>query len=155
MNHTKLRLTLTSFWLTFTTFIKTIIMIDTVESPKKKHVGRNLQKVRVYLGVKQDALATDLGISQQAVSKIEQQEEIEEELLGKVAEKLGVSTDLIRNFDEDKAIYNINNYNYPEATISEGATTIVQQINPVEKIVELYERLLKSEREKIELLKNK
>ena len=39
--------------------------------------------------------------------------------------------------------------------ISEGATTyaIVQQINPLEKIVELYERLLKSEQDKIEILK--
>ena len=32
---------------------------------------------------------------------------------------------------------------------------IIQQINPVDKIIELYERLLQSEREKIELLKNK
>ena len=29
-----------------------------------------------------------------------------------------------------------------------------KKLNPIEKIVELYERLLKSEREKIELLKN-
>lgn len=130
-------------------------MTEALETPKKKHVGRNLQKVRVYLGVKQDALATDVGMSQQTISKIEQQEEIEDESLKKIAEALGVSPELIRNFDEEKAVYNINNYNYPEATISEGGTAIVQQINPVEKIVELYERLLKSEREKIELLKGK
>lgn len=44
---------------------------------------------------------------------------------------------------------------YKDANISEGATTyaIVQQINPLEKIVELYERLLKSEQDKIEILK--
>jgi len=129
-------------------------MTETVETPRKKHHGKNLQKVRVYLGFKQDALATDLGMSQQAVSKIEQQEEIDEELLIRIAGVLGVSPDLIKEFDEEKAIYNINSNNYREATISEGATAnaISQQVNPIDKIVELYERLLKSEKEKIEIL---
>lgn len=129
---------------------------DTMEQPVKKHVGQNLQRVRVYLGVKQDALASDLNMSQQTVSKIEQQEEIEDDLLKQIADALGVSPELIRNFDLERAVYNINHNNYREATISEGATTyaISQQVNPVEKIVELYERLLKSEREKIEILKS-
>jgi len=129
---------------------------DTMEIPAKKHIGQNLQRVRVYLGVKQDALAFDLKMSQQTVSKIEQQEEIEDDLLKQIADALGVSPELIRNFDLERAVYNINHNNYREATISEGATTyaISQQVNPVEKIVELYERLLKSEREKIEILKS-
>jgi transcriptional regulator with XRE-family HTH domain len=132
-------------------------MTESVETPKTKHVGRNLQKIRVYLGIKQDALATDLGMSQQTISKLEQQEEIEEEPLKKLAEALGVSPELIRNFDEERAVYNINSHNYREATINEGGNALAaaQVFNPVEKIVELYERLLKSEREKIELLKNK
>ena len=46
---------------------------DTMEMPVKKNVGRNLQRVRIYFGIKQDALAKDLGMSQQTVSKIEQQ----------------------------------------------------------------------------------
>lgn len=124
----------------------------TTEMPAKKHDGKNLQKVRVHLGVKQEVLAADLGMSQQAISKIEQQEEIEDELMARIAEILGVSPELIKNFDEEKAIYNINNNNYRDATIAEGATAVVQQINPIEKIVELYERLLKSEREKIDIL---
>jgi transcriptional regulator with XRE-family HTH domain len=128
-------------------------MISEITEPVlKKHVGKNLQRIRVYLGMKQEALAADLGISQPAVSNIEQQEEIEDELLKKIADILGVSPDIIRRFDEDRAIYNINNNNYRDAKIAEGATAIVQQVNPVEKIVELYERLLKSEREKIEIL---
>lgn len=122
--------------------------------PIKKHHGRNLQKVRVHLGIKQETLAADLAMSQQAISKIEQQEEIEDELMSKIAEVLGVSPELIKNFDVERAVYNINNNNYRDATINEGATTVVQQINPLEKIVELYERLLKSEREKIEILSN-
>jgi transcriptional regulator with XRE-family HTH domain len=130
---------------------------ETMEKTTKRHVGRNVQKVRVYLGVKQEAMAVDLGISQPEVSKIEQQEEIDDELLSKISGVLGVSPEVIREFDIERAIYNINSYK--DATISDGATTTVyaasQQINPIEKIVELYERLLQSEREKIELLKNR
>ncbi|GAE84243.1 hypothetical protein JCM10512_2574 [Bacteroides reticulotermitis JCM 10512] len=51
------------------------------ERTSRRHVGRNLQKIRVYLGMKQEALATDLGVSQQEISKIEKQDEIDEGLL--------------------------------------------------------------------------
>lgn len=122
----------------------------------RRHVGRNLQRIRVYLGMKQEALAADLGVNQQVISKIEKQEEIEEGLLTKIAEVLGISTEVIKDFDVEKTIFNISHHNYRDANIAEGATTyaIAQQINPLEKIVELYERLLKSEQEKIEILKN-
>lgn len=54
------------------------------------------------------------------------------------------------DFDQDaKETYEYNN--------SAGAIATVyahnQQINPIEKVVELYERLLKSEQEKIEILR--
>ena len=129
------------------------MVAETTDKLRKRHTGRNVQRVRMYFGVKQEALAADLGISQQEVSKIEQQEEIEEEMLSQIANVLGVSSEVIRDFDVERAIYNINN-SYNDATITEGSTAVVLQINPIEKIVELYERLLKSEREKIELLKN-
>ena len=85
----------------------------------------------------------------------QKQEEIEEDFLKRIAEVLGISEEVIKDFDVEKTIFNINHHNYKDANISEGATTyaIVQQINPLEKIVELYERLLKSEQDKIEILK--
>lgn len=123
----------------------------------ENHTGPNVENIRILLGIDQEVLATGLGISKQEVSVIEKQEEVEEGLLLRIAEVLGVSSETIRNFDVEKAVYNINSYK--DATISEGATATVyaalQQINPIEKIAELYERLLQSEREKIELLKNK
>ncbi len=123
------------------------------EKINKKHDGHNVQRVRVYLGVKQDVLASDLGISQSEISKIEQQDEIDDELLTKIAGVLCVSPEVIRDFNLEKAIYNINNIR--DNTFEQGSTSIAQQFNPVDKIIELYERLLQSEREKIELLKNK
>lgn len=129
--------------------------VEIKEKENRRHVGRNLQRIRVYLGMKQEALAADLGVNQQIISKIEKQEEIEEGFLKRIAEVLGVSEEVIKDFDVEKTIFNINHHNYKDANISEGATTyaIVQQINPLEKIVELYERLLKSEQDKIEILK--
>ena len=124
--------------------------VEIKEKENRRHVGRNLQRIRVYLGMKQEALAADLGVNQQVISKIEKQEEIEEGFLKRIAEVLGISEEVIKDFDVEKTIFNIK-----DANISEGATTyaIVQQINPLEKIVELYERLLKSEQDKIEILK--
>ena len=129
--------------------------VEIKEKENRRHVGRNLQRIRVYLGMKQEALAADLGVNQQVISKIEKQEEIEEGFLKRIAEVLGISEEVIKDFDVEKTIFNINHHNYKDANISEGATTyaIVQQINPHEKIVELYERLLKSEQDKIEILK--
>ena len=129
--------------------------VEIKEKENQRHVGRNLQRIRVYLGMKQEALAADLGVNQQIISKIEKQEEIEEGFLKRIAEVLGISEEVIKDFDVEKTIFSINHHNYKDANISEGATTyaIVQQINPLEKIVELYERLLKSEQDKIEILK--
>ena len=129
--------------------------VEIKEKENRRHVGRNLQRIRVYLGMKQEALAADLGVNQQVISKIEKQEEIEEDFLKRIAEVLGISEEVIKDFDVEKTIFNINHHNYKDANISEGGTTyaIVQQINPLEKIVELYERLLKSEQDKIEILK--
>lgn len=129
--------------------------VEIKEKENRRHVGRNLQRIRVYLGMKQEALAADLGVNQQIISKIEKQEEIEEGFLKRIAEVLGISEEVIKDFDVEKTIFNINHHNYKDGNISEGATTyaIVQQINPLEKIVELYERLLKSEQDKIEILK--
>ena len=52
--------------------------VEIKEKENRRHVGRNLQRIRVYLGMKQEALAADLGVNQQVISKIEKQEEIEE-----------------------------------------------------------------------------
>ena len=40
-----------------------------MEKQEKRHMGQNLQRIRVYLGVKQDTLASDLKMSQQSVSR--------------------------------------------------------------------------------------
>lgn len=127
--------------------------METTRMLNRRHVGRNVRKIRIFFGIKQESLAADLGISQQEVSMIEQQDEIGEELLSKIAGVFNISSGIIRDFDVDKAINNINNAR--GNTFEQGGTSIARQFNPLDKIVELYERLLQSEREKIELSKNR
>jgi transcriptional regulator with XRE-family HTH domain len=111
------------------------------------HIGRKISRIRELRGMKQEALAAELGISQQAVSKIEQSEDIDGESLEKIAKVLGVTVEGLKHFTEDSVFNNINNFH---------DNSIQNNFNPIEKVIELYERLLQSEREKVELLsKNK
>lgn len=128
---------------------------------KALHIGRKISRIRELRGMKQEALALELGISQQAVSKIEQSAEVEDDALSKIAAVLGVSAEAIKNYSDEAVIYNIQN-NY-EGSNNHGANVGHQfNFNPIEKLVELfeenkslYERLLASEKEKVELLKDK
>lgn len=82
--------------------------------------------------------------TQQTISKIKQSEIVEEETLGKIAKVLGVTTQSIKNFIEDAII----NYFHDQSSFNFQCT-----FNPLDKVMELYERLLQAEREKNELLK--
>jgi transcriptional regulator with XRE-family HTH domain len=130
------------------------------------HQGRNVKRFREMLGVKQEALALDLGQdwSQKRISLLEQKEVIDPALLQQIADALKVPAEAIKNFDEEKAIYNIqNNYEGSNANASNvGPAAFMNYqctFNPLEKWVEameenkkLYESLLKSERDKVALL---
>ncbi|SDF43390.1 DNA-binding transcriptional regulator, XRE-family HTH domain [Mucilaginibacter pineti] len=124
--------------------------------PNTKHIGRKINRIRELRGIKQETFAVELGISQQTVSRLEQSEEIEEDMLEKIANVLGVTSEGIKNFSEE-AVFNIigNNYHDNSSSVQYQCT-----FNPIDKLVEvfeenkkLYEQLLASEREKVELLK--
>jgi len=136
--------------------------MESKTNANKMHIGRKISRIREIRGIKQDILALELGVSQQAISKIEQSEDIEDSTLEKIAAALGISTDAIKNFNED-AVFNIisNTFNSNDSSTL-NAINAQCSFNPIDKVVELYnekvallERLLQSEREKLELLKNK
>lgn len=120
--------------------------------PKKSHIGRNIARIRAFRGIKQATLAAELGWQQQQLSELEKQEDIPNEILEQIADLLGVTVDVIKEFDERAVIYNINHYNdIHDNTYNAGSSTITYS-EPNEKIVELYERLLnflESEKAKI------
>ncbi|HVX26309.1 MAG TPA: helix-turn-helix transcriptional regulator [Parafilimonas sp.] len=125
-----------------------------MEQPKQKHRGRQLQRVREMLGVKQLTLAAKTNLSQQYISKLEQSETIADDVLEQLAQALEVPADLIRNFDEEKAIYNIqsnNIYNDHAYNSSQHYQPTINH-NPIDEIAELFQKLLESEKEKVQLL---
>jgi len=133
-------------------------MTDT--TMKNVHEGRNVKRFREMMGIKQDALARELGQdwNQQKISLLEQKESIGSPLLEQVAAILKVPVEAIRSFDEDTALVNIQN-NYEGA--NNGVTNVAAYqkyeqctFNPLDKVMELFERLLESEREKTQLMKD-
>ena len=109
----------------------------------QRHIGQNIRKIRLLRGMKQDTFARELGIAQQNVSKMEKKKEITDEQLEKVSRVLRASVEAIKGFDENTIINNnilndqVNNYN----------------INPIEKVAEIFKDLLIIRDEEIQRLK--
>ena len=123
---------------------------------KPNHIGRKIARIRELRGMKQEALAHELGISQQSVSHMEQSESLEDSKLEEVAKVLGVTKEGIENFSEE-AILNIigNTYHVDNSSaVNYGCT-----FNPLDKLIaayeekeKLYERLVQAEKDKVSYL---
>lgn len=136
-----------------------LLFVTMSTATKPNHIGHKISRIRELRGLKQESLAYELNVSQQTVSKIEQSETVEDQLLAQIAEILGVTPEGIKNFSEE-AVFNVISNTFHN-TSSDNSTLIASSLNyqptfnTIEKIVELYERLLQSEREKVELLRTK
>ncbi|WP_294231880.1 helix-turn-helix transcriptional regulator [uncultured Chryseobacterium sp.] len=135
----------------------------------KIHQGRNIKRFREMLGIKQEALAFDLGKdwNQKKISILEQKGVVEEALLKKISEVLNIPVEAFQNFDEEQAINIIAN---TVTTVNDQATGQLYQIHSTidtsEKWLEalaeirklneektaLYERMLKEKEEMMERL---
>lgn len=119
---------------------------------QKIHQGRNVKRFREMLGIKQEALALDLGDdwNQKKISLLEQKEIIEDPLLQKISEVLKIPVEAFQNFDEEQAVNIIaNTFSLDNGSIFNAHNTN-PVFNPVESILKLheekialYERMLK------------
>jgi len=129
-------------------------MTHTTKADRKVHEGRNVKRFREMLGIKQDALAIELGDdwNQQKISLLEQKETIDVSLLQQISAALKIPVEAIQNFDEEQAVNIIAN------TFDNGAIGYnraeVQHFNSIEKLTQLheekmalYERMLKEKDE--------
>jgi len=121
---------------------------------KKVHEGRNVKRFREMLGIKQDALAFELGDdwNQQKISLLEQKETIDPVLLQQISTALKIPAEAIQNFDEEAAVNIIAN-NFDNGAIGYNRAE-VQHFNPIDKLIQLheekialYERMLKEKDE--------
>lgn len=113
------------------------------------------------LGIKQEALAFDLGEdwNQKKISLLEQKETIEPALLQQLSAVLKIPVEAFQNFDEEQAVNVISNTFTSHDTSTLNAINPYATFNPLDKIIELfeenkelYERMLRSEQAKVQML---
>ena len=117
---------------------------------KTVHQGKNVRRFREMLGMKQDALALAMGDdwNQQKISLLEQREVIDPSILEQVAKVLKINPEAIRNLTEEGPI-NIFSNTFSDFKDSASASAMNYQctFNPLDKVIELYERMLKEKDE--------
>lgn len=116
---------------------------------KKIHEGKNIKRLREILGVKQETLAEELRMTQQNISLLEQKESIDLAILKDVARALNIPVEAIKNYSEDQTMNIISNTFRDQSGFCNSL--YYPTFNPIDKVVELYERLLQMEREKTEI----
>lgn len=120
---------------------------------RPRNIGRNISRIRELRGMKQGALADAIGTSQQTISSIETSETVDFDKLVQIAKALGVTVEAIENFTEE-SVFNFFN-NFYDNSSSQGNSFnqgMYATFNPLDKVIELYERLVQAEKEKVEYL---
>lgn len=132
-------------------------MSEIIANKLSLHRGRKIERVRKLRGWTQTDLASKLGVSKQAISKLEQSENIGDEKLTEIANALGVTFEGLRDFTEEKVLYNTNNF-YENCGVT--ATNIVANVEtltvPLKETMEAFERLLRETRkDMLDIIKDK
>lgn len=73
---------------------------------KPPNIGKKIERIRSLRGLSQSELGELLGgISKQAVSKMEQNDTMDEDHIKEVAKALGVTTEGLKKFNEESIRY--------------------------------------------------
>lgn len=115
---------------------------------RKSNHGANVRRWREWHNINQDTLAEQIGVSQATLSSYEKKSKLDQDVLEKIAKVLSIPVEAITEI-EDGASINIvaNTFDNQSSAVNWCPT-----FNPIDKIVELYDRLLQSEKEKVEIL---
>ena len=117
-----------------------------------KHLGHKISSIRRLIGLSQSALGEKLGITKQAVSKLEQSENIDDKRIKEVAGALGVTEEGLKKFKDESVIYNTINFYEHCGVKTESVIANVENFHqtPVEKLAKVFEELIKMDKEKFE-----
>lgn len=124
-------------------------------STQNIHQGRNIRDARHSKNMKQDTLANMIKVAQSTLSKAENSKFVEDELLEKISTALNVPLDYLKEKEQEAStvIFENNTVTNQDSTVSGNMNVgyndqITNVFNPVEKMAELYERLLAAKDEK-------
>ncbi|PXV66889.1 helix-turn-helix protein [Dysgonomonas alginatilytica] len=123
---------------------------DTVE--QKPHQGVNVMIRRKRKNMSQESLGNLIGLPQCDISKLENQEVIEEKTLSKIANALGCSLESLRDFDVDHAMNSFNSTitdTKDNSFINSGYSNEIHQTynQTSPDLIDLYKTLLQDEKD--------
>ena len=140
----------------------------------RDHHGRNIRRTRIEKDMNQEGLSELVHLSQPAVSKYEKMKVIDDEMLQRFARALNVPFDYLKTLEEDAQTVVFENNTVNDSEQNTGGAKInigtvksytedtdssndnrVNNFNPIDKITELYERLLKEKDEKYAALERR
>jgi transcriptional regulator with XRE-family HTH domain len=113
------------------------------------HLGNSIAKLRGFRRIPQKEIASRLKLSQQEYSKIESKSEIDDDMLNLIAKELDFPIELIKSLDTNGNVENVYQQEGNKGHVFN------YDFNSADKIVELYERLLKEKDEVIEMYKRR
>lgn len=136
---------------------------DVVIENSRIHHGRNIRRTREDKGIGQTQLAELVHLSQPTVSRYEMAKSIDDEMLSRFARALEVPVEYLKTLEENaqtiifqnNTITNTDNGAVNSGTAVLEGLTQAPTINPLDKVSELYERLLDKEKEKVVALEKR
>ena len=78
--------------------------METESYTNNSHLGRKIERIRRLRGMTQTDLGELLGVTKQAISKMEQSEKIDDDKLKQVADALGVTEDGLKKFTDETVL---------------------------------------------------
>lgn len=137
--------------------------METAETTRSNvNHGQNIKIARAVKDIKQEVLAEQMQTTQSTISKHENSTVLEDNILDKYAEALGVSMEFLKTWETSAKtiIFEsnvVNNQDTAGANTHVGYTNDSNNIiqNPLDKVTELYERLLKEKDEKYSALERR
>lgn len=129
---------------------------------KMVHHGHNIKRARMDKNIKQEDLCSAVNLTQSAISKYEAMRVIDEKVLEKFASAIGVPVEDLKMMEEEVPMVLFENNTNNIETISGGNVSVgpskydesapTINNNPIDKVSELFERLLKEKDARIDVL---
>lgn len=131
--------------------------MKTSTPPTAPHIGKKIERVRRLRGMSQTELGDLLGVSKQAVSKMEHTKKINDERLEQISDALGVTREGLKTFAEEAVLYSMesSHENSPITGAPPRTVSKDKRSNPflMEQNQKLFEELIRIEKETFESLK--
>ena len=131
--------------------------MESVSAKENVHHGRNIKLARNWKNITQEGLAELLNLKagQGRISELEMEETIDDKILDDIAKALDVPVDFLKNFQPDQVLKSFTQTENQidistsdnSSAMGQGEQIITNYNYPIDKVVEMYERLMKEKDE--------